>query len=64
VPNLGDRIVADVEAITEDEPRRVRIEFGVIEMDGHRAARFALRQLDDDQSREPTPKANSASAPD
>jgi CBS domain containing-hemolysin-like protein len=41
VPNLGDRIVIDVEAVSDDEPRRVPLEFRVIEMDGHRAARFA-----------------------
>jgi putative hemolysin len=64
VPDIGDQIVVDADAITEDEPRRVRLEFTVIEMDGHRAARFALRQLDDNQSRGPTPEANTPSAAD
>jgi hypothetical protein len=36
----------------------------VLEMDRHRAARFALRRLDGDQSRDPTPEANTPSAPD
>jgi len=62
VPDIGDRIVVDIEAVTEDESRRVRIEFRVIEMDGHRAARFALRPLDDDQSNGLTPEANPPSS--
>jgi putative hemolysin len=55
VPNAGDRIVADVEETSDDEPRRVRLEFRVTEMDGRRAARFAVRRLDHNQSNEPTP---------
>jgi putative hemolysin len=55
VPNGGDRIVADVEEISDDEPRKVRLEFRVTEMDGRRAARFAVGRLDHSQSDEPTP---------
>jgi putative hemolysin len=50
VPNLGDRIVVDVEEIADDERRPVRLEFRVTEMDGHRAARFGLRRVDDDSA--------------
>jgi putative hemolysin len=64
VPDVGEHIIVDVEAVTEDEPRRVRLELSVIEMDRHRAARFALRRLDGDQSRDPTPETNTPSAPD
>jgi len=63
VPNLGDRLVVDVAEVTEDEPRRVQLEFRVIAMDGRRAARFALRRLDDDQSNDPTQDANPPSSP-
>ena len=55
VPNVGDRIVVDVEEASDDGPRRVRLEFWVTEMDGRRAARFAIRRLDHNQSNEPTP---------
>ena len=54
VPNVGDRIVVDVEEASDDEPRRVRLEFHVTEMDGRRAARFAVRRLDHNQFNEPT----------
>jgi putative hemolysin len=53
VPNLGDRIVVDAEEVSDDEPRPVRLlEFRVTEMDGHRAAGFALRRVDDDSAQE------------
>ena len=63
VPNLGDRLVVEVKEVTDDEPRRVQLEFQVIAMDGRRATRFALRRLDDDQSNDPTPDANPPSSP-
>src|SRR5829696_5217194 len=55
VPNVGDRIVVDVEEASDDGPRRVRLEFWVTEMDGRRAARFAIRQPAHNQPNEPTP---------
>ena len=50
VPNLGDRIVVDIEEIADDEPQTVRLELRVTEMDGHRAARLAVLRLDNHQS--------------
>jgi CBS domain containing-hemolysin-like protein len=50
VPNLGDRIVVDIEEIADDEPLTVRLELRVTEIDGHRAARLGLRRLDNHQS--------------
>ncbi len=58
VPNLGDRIVVDVEEMTNDEPERVHLEFRVTEMDGHRAARLAVRRLDDERPDDPGPDEN------
>jgi putative hemolysin len=64
VPNVGDRIVADVEEISDDEPRKVRLEFRVTEMDGRRAARFAVRRLAHNQSNEPTPDSETPQGDD
>lgn len=55
VPNLGDRIVVDVEEVIDNEPRTLRLEFRVTEMDGHRAARFAVRRVDNNPTQEATP---------
>jgi putative hemolysin len=54
VPNLNDRIVVDVDEVVDDEPRSVRLEFRVVEMDGHRAARFAVHRVDDNPTHEAT----------
>lgn len=55
VPNLGDRIVVDIEEVVDDEPRTVCLEFRVVEMDGHRAARFGVHRLDDNPTQEAKP---------
>src|SRR5215207_6202308 len=54
VPNVGDRIVVDVEEVSDHEPRKVRLELSVTEMDGRRAARFAISRLAHNQ---PTPNS-------
>ena len=64
VPNVGDRIVVDVEQVSDPEPRRVRLEFSVTEMDGRRAARFAVRRLAHNQSNEPTPASETPQGDD